>query len=84
MRIMLDIFKLQQNAAPLPTLLSDLVSVMPIISIPPSTRSIIKKRMASMAIFIMLGAFLVYEEPTVEIAWIMLKPIDLIWKLYGH
>ncbi len=40
------------------------------ISLPPSTRSIIKKRMASLAIFVMLGSFLVYEEPTVEIAWV--------------
>ncbi len=39
-------------------------------SIPQSTRSIIKKRMASLAIFIMLGAFLAYEEPTIEIAWV--------------
>lgn len=38
--------------------------------IPPSTRSIIKKRMASLAIFIMVGAFLAYEEPTIEIAWV--------------
>ena len=26
--------------------------------------------MASLAIFIMLGAFLAYEEPTIEIAWV--------------
>lgn len=39
-------------------------------SIPPSTRSVIKKRMASLAIFFMLGAFLIYEEPTIEIAWV--------------
>ena len=39
-------------------------------SLPPSTRSVIKKRMASLAIFIMLGAFLAYEEPTIEIAWV--------------
>ena len=38
--------------------------------IPQSTRSIIKKRMASLAIFIMIGAFLAYEEPTIEIAWV--------------
>lgn len=38
--------------------------------IPPSTRSVIKKRMASLAIFIMVGAFLAYEEPTIEIAWV--------------
>ncbi len=35
---------------------------------PQSTRSKIKKRLASSAIFIMLGAFLAYEEPTIEIA----------------
>ncbi len=40
------------------------------LSLPPSTRSVIKKRMASLAIFIMLGAFLIYEEPTIEIAWV--------------
>jgi len=40
------------------------------ISIPPSPRSVIKKRMASVAIFVMLGAFLIYEEPTIEIAWV--------------
>ncbi len=39
-------------------------------SIPPSTKSIIKKRMASLAIFVMLGALLIYEEPTIEIAWV--------------
>ncbi len=39
-------------------------------SLPPSARSVIKKRMASLAIFIMVGAFLVYEEPTIEIAWV--------------
>ena len=38
--------------------------------IPQSARSIIKKRMASLALFIMIGAFLVYEEPTIEIAWV--------------
>ena len=38
--------------------------------IPQSTRSVIKKRMASLAIFIMLGALLAYEEPTIEIAWV--------------
>lgn len=43
---------------------------MPKLSIPPSTRSVIKKRMASLAIFIMIGAFLAYEEPTAEIAWV--------------
>lgn len=40
------------------------------LSLPPSTRSIIKKYLASAAIFIMIGAFLVSEEPTVEIAWV--------------
>ncbi len=40
------------------------------LSLPPSTRSVIKKRMASLAIFIMIGAFLIYEEPTIEIAWV--------------
>ena len=40
------------------------------LSLPPSTRSVIKKRMASLAIFIMLGTFLIYEEPTIEIAWV--------------
>lgn len=39
-------------------------------SLPPSARSVIKKRMASLAIFLMLGAFLIYEEPTIEIAWV--------------
>ncbi len=39
-------------------------------SIPPSTKSIIKKRMASLAIFVILGALLIYEEPTIEIAWV--------------
>ena len=38
--------------------------------IPKSTRSIIKRRLASLTIFIMLGAFLAYEEPTIEIAWV--------------
>ena len=40
------------------------------LSLPPSTRSIIKKYLASAAIFIMIGAFLVSEEPTIEIAWV--------------
>lgn len=40
------------------------------ISLPPSARSIIKKRMASIAIFVMLAALLIYEEPTVEIMWV--------------
>ncbi len=34
-----------------------------------TTKELIKKRLASIAIFIMLGAFLAYEEPTIEIAW---------------
>ena len=38
--------------------------------LPPSTRSVIKKRMASIAIFVMLGALLIYEEPSIEIAWV--------------
>ena len=40
------------------------------ISLPPSARSIIKKRMASLAIFVMLAALLISEEPTIEIAWV--------------
>jgi len=40
------------------------------ISLPPSARNIIKKRMASMAIFVMLAALLIYEEPTIEIMWV--------------
>jgi len=36
----------------------------------PLTKKRIQKRMASIAIFIMLGAFLAYEEPTIEIAWV--------------
>lgn len=40
------------------------------LSLPPSARSVIKKRMASLAIFFMLGAFLISEEPTIEIAWV--------------
>jgi di/tricarboxylate transporter len=39
-------------------------------SLPPSAKSIIKKRLASLAIFIMLGVLLIYEEPTIEIAWV--------------
>lgn len=30
----------------------------------------IKKRLASIALFVMLAAFLAYEEPTIEIAWV--------------
>ncbi len=30
----------------------------------------IQKRLASIAIFVMLAAFLAYEEPTIEIAWV--------------
>lgn len=35
-----------------------------------TTKERIKKRLASIAIFIMLAAFLAYEQPTVEIAWV--------------
>lgn len=35
-----------------------------------STRKLIQKRLAYLAIFIILGAFIVYEEPTIEIAWV--------------
>ena len=35
-----------------------------------STKERIKKRFASVAIFIMLGAFLAFKEPTIEIAWV--------------
>ncbi len=35
-----------------------------------TTKERIKKRLASFAIFIMLGIFLAYEEPTIEIAWV--------------
>jgi di/tricarboxylate transporter len=35
-----------------------------------TTKERLKKRMASIAIFIMLAAFLAYEEPTLEIAWV--------------
>ena len=38
--------------------------------LPPSTRKKKKKRMASIGIFVMLGALLIYEEPTIEIAWV--------------
>jgi len=36
----------------------------------PTTKQRIKKRLASIAIFVMLGALLIYEEPTIEIAWV--------------
>jgi di/tricarboxylate transporter len=36
----------------------------------PTTKQLIKKRLASMAIFVMLGTLLIYEEPTIEIAWV--------------
>ena len=35
-----------------------------------STKALIKKRLASVAIFIMLAVFLAYKEPTIEIAWV--------------
>jgi len=35
-----------------------------------STKQLIKKRLASFAIFVMLGVLLIYEEPTIEIAWV--------------
>ncbi len=35
-----------------------------------TTRQAIQKRLASIAIFVMLAIFLAYEEPTVEIAWV--------------
>jgi di/tricarboxylate transporter len=35
-----------------------------------TTKDRIKKRLASIAIFIMLAGFLAYEEPTIEIAWV--------------
>jgi di/tricarboxylate transporter len=34
------------------------------------TKKIIKKQLASIAIFVMLGVMLAYEEPTIEIAWV--------------
>jgi len=36
----------------------------------PTTKQRIKKRLASIAIFVMLGTLLIYEEPTIEIAWV--------------
>jgi len=36
----------------------------------PRTKESIKKRLATIAIFIMLSLFLAYEEPTIEIAWV--------------
>ncbi len=35
-----------------------------------TTKERIKKRLASVILFIMLGVFLAYEEPTIEIAWV--------------
>ncbi len=35
-----------------------------------TTKELIQKRLASIAIFIMMAAFLAYEEPTIEIAWV--------------
>ncbi|HFC92543.1 MAG TPA: SLC13 family permease [Leucothrix mucor] len=34
------------------------------------TKELIKKRLASVAIFIMMALFLAYKEPTIEIAWV--------------
>lgn len=34
------------------------------------TKQLIKKRLASIAIFVMMGMFLAYEQPTIEIAWV--------------
>ena len=34
------------------------------------TKDLIKKRLASFSIFVMMGIFLAYEEPTIEIAWV--------------
>ena len=36
----------------------------------PTTRQRIQKRLASIAIFVMLALLLAYEEPTIEIAWV--------------
>jgi di/tricarboxylate transporter len=35
-----------------------------------TTKERIKKRLASIAIFVMMAVFLAYEEPTIEIAWV--------------
>lgn len=35
-----------------------------------TTKQLIKRRLASAAIFIMCGIFLIYNEPTIEIAWV--------------
>ncbi len=35
-----------------------------------TTKERIKKRLASVAIFVMMALFLAYEEPTIEIAWV--------------
>lgn len=35
-----------------------------------TTRQLIKSRLASIAIFVMMGSFLVFNEPTIEIAWV--------------
>ncbi len=35
-----------------------------------TTKQLIKKRLASIAIFVMLAVMLAYEEPTIEIAWV--------------
>lgn len=34
------------------------------------TKKLIKKRLASIAIFVMMGMLLAYEQPTIEIAWV--------------
>ncbi|MEE9357641.1 SLC13 family permease [Candidatus Vondammii sp. HM_W22] len=34
------------------------------------TKQLIKKRLASIAIFVMMGMLLAYEQPTIEIAWV--------------
>jgi len=39
-------------------------------SVKKTTKQIIKSRLASFAIFIMAGLFLIYNEPTIEIAWV--------------
>jgi di/tricarboxylate transporter len=46
---------------------ADLFSVMPKLKL--STKLLIKKRFASLSIFVMLGLLLAYDQPSVEIAW---------------
>jgi di/tricarboxylate transporter len=36
----------------------------------PSLKKLIQKRLASVAIFVIVGVFLAYEEPSIEIAWV--------------